>query len=129
MTINCPALSLALLRQSKILWFYDVPRHQISQLATLLTLPLFIRSLERIYGFFDLCTEVGAVEGILVHYLSTVLAVPPQPVLAPCWSGLLKHYTNRVRKPHWIVWGIGGQQEHLALADGDISKLSIVNNF
>lgn len=56
-----------------------------------------------------------------MHYLTAVLTVPPQPILAVCRPRLLYHYPYRVGEANGVVWRVGGKEEHFAFADWDVA--------
>ena len=64
-----------------------------------------------------------------MHYLSTVMTVPPQCIHAVLRPWLLQHDADCICKSDGIVGGIGRQEEHLPFANGYIPMLSIVDDF
>ena len=62
----------------------------------------------------------------LIDDFSIILAIPPQPILAPFWSRLLKHDANRISEADGIVRSIGGQEKHFAFTDRNISVFAVV---
>lgn len=64
-----------------------------------------------------------------MHYLTAVLTVPPQPVLAVCRPGLLYYYSHCIGETNGVVWRVGGKEEHLAFADWNVAVGARVNNF
>lgn len=92
-------------------------------LSPLLTIP------ERIYSLLDLCAQIRAMEGRLIHYLVTIRAIPAQTIHGGLWPVLFQHDAHGVGKPYGIVGRVGRQQEHLAFADDDVSELALVDNF
>ena len=67
-------------------------------------------------------------EACLVHLLTTILAIPPQPVDAVLRPVLLQDYAHGVCEPNGIMGRVGREEEHVALVDADVAKLAIIDD-
>lgn len=59
----------------------------------------------------------------LMHFVSTALTIPPQSIQAALWPFLLQHNPNCILEPHWVMWRIRWQEEHVAFVDTYIAEL------
>ena len=65
-------------------------------------------------------------ERVLVHHRATNLAVPAQAVQADIGAGLLEDDADGGGEADGVVRRVGGQEEHFALADGDVAEVGVV---
>ncbi|RBQ78392.1 hypothetical protein VDGD_21221 [Verticillium dahliae] len=96
------------------------PRRRLSHGPARAAPPLLLAGLELVHGGLDLRAEVRAVKGRLVHDGPAAVAVPAHAVEAPRRPALLEHDADRVGEADGVVRRVGGQQEHVALADDDV---------
>lgn len=61
--------------------------------------------------------------------LLTLGAVPPHAVEGVWRTTLLEDDADGVGEADGVVGGVGGQQEHVALADDDVAELAVVDDF
>lgn len=57
-----------------------------------------------------------------MDHFATSLAVPAQAVEAAFGAGLLEHDADGGGEADGVVWRVGGQKEHFALADGNVAE-------
>lgn len=79
------------------------PRRGVTQRSAVLTRPGLCICLESIHRLLDLRPQICTIERRLMHLLSTVLTVPPQPIHTPLWPLLLQHHTHRILVPDRIM--------------------------
>ena len=114
---------------SSLFWLHHSPRHHIHDLPTILTLPLLFIPLKPLHRLLNLRPQIGAMETRLVHYLATILAIPPQRVHTVRRPRLLKHNAYGVGEADGVVRGIGREEKHLAFPDRDVAVLGLVDHF
>lgn len=106
-------------------------RRPISHRPALATSPLLLIAPKVLDGLLDLRAQIRAVKGRLVHNHGLLArrniavassAVPAHAVDGVRGATLLQHDADGVCEAHGVVRRVGGQQEHVALADDDVAE-------
>lgn len=106
-------------------------RRPVGQSPALATRPLLLIGAKVLDSLLDLRAQVRAVKGRLVHDDGLLArreaavargAVPAHAVDGVWRPALLQHDADGVCEAHGVVRRVGGQQEHVALADDDVAE-------
>lgn len=110
---------------------HDSTRHRVRQRPTLPASPPRLILCKLHHGGLDLRPKIRTVERAFMHHFATNLAVPAQAVKAAVGAGLLEHDADGGGEADGVVWRVGWQKEHFALADGNVAEdgLGAVDDF
>lgn len=101
---------------------HESTRHCVRQRPTLPASPARLVPRKLHHGGLDLRPKICTVERAFMHHFATNLAVPAQAVKAAVGAELLEHDADGGGEADGVVWRVGWQKEHFALADGNVAE-------
>lgn len=112
------------------IWYRSLFRSPVGQLAACAAPPLGLVILKVLDGLLDLGPQVGAVKGGFVddHGPFTRGAVPSHAINRGSGTALLQDDAHRAGEADRVVRRVGGQEEHVALPDDDVSEDAVVDD-